>query len=217
MNCTSLIKVSFLGNPVLKGNCFYGCTALESMKVPYGTTIIDSQFEECTNLKKLVLPKSVTEIYPLYLDWSSLEKLVIANYKCKLQAINFTSDLGEVGSYDYLNNHPQLTIIAPKGSEVIKIAKEKKVKYKEVSLPNKPSIEKITKVNGKKTVIWKRLSGVTMYQIYYSKTKNGIYTKLGETTSTRYTTDKAGYVKIRGYKTYEGAKWYGSFKVVKLP
>ena len=57
-------------------------------------------------------------------------------------------------------------------------------------------------------VSWKKLEGVTNYQVYQETSKSGKYTKLNTTTSTSYTAKsltkgKEYFYKVRGYKNYK--------------
>ena len=68
----------------------------------------------------------------------------------------------------------------------------------------------ITLTTGSKQikVSWKKLEGVTNYEVYRATSKTGKYTKLKTTTSTSYTTKnltkgKEYFFKVCGYKTYK--------------
>ena len=68
----------------------------------------------------------------------------------------------------------------------------------------------ITLTTGSKQikVSWKKLEGVTNYQVYRATSKTGKYTKLATTTSTSYTVKKLTpgkeyFFKVRGYKNYK--------------
>ena len=57
-------------------------------------------------------------------------------------------------------------------------------------------------------VSWKKIEGVTNYEVYRATSKTGKYTKLATITSTSYTaksltSGKTYYFKVRGYKTYK--------------
>ena len=57
-------------------------------------------------------------------------------------------------------------------------------------------------------VSWKKLEGVTHYEIYRAISRDGKYSKLATTTSTSYTVKsltkgKKYYFKVRGYKQYK--------------
>ena len=57
-------------------------------------------------------------------------------------------------------------------------------------------------------VSWKKIEGVTNYEVYRATSKTGKYTKIKTTTSTSYTAKsltpgKSYYFKVRGYKTYK--------------
>ena len=55
---------------------------------------------------------------------------------------------------------------------------------------------------------WKKLEGVTNYEVYQATSSGGKYTKVKTTTSTSYTVKsltkgKKYYFKVRGYKQYK--------------
>ena len=57
-------------------------------------------------------------------------------------------------------------------------------------------------------VSWKKLEGVTNYEVYRATSSGGKYTKVKTTTSTSYTVKsltkgKKYYFKVRGYKQYK--------------
>ncbi len=88
---------------------------------------------------------------------------------------------------------------------------------------------KIGKVSGVKlsskgkklTVKWSKAKGAADYQVYYSASKNGKYTKLTTTSKTSYTSKKLKkgktyYVKVRARsKTSKGKYTSGAFSAVK--
>jgi hypothetical protein len=86
------------------------------------------------------------------------------------------------------------------------------------------SVKARAKKSGKKkkvTISWKKVSGATGYQVYYSSSSNGKFKKLGtvknKTKLTKtFKNKKTHYFKVRAYSTSSGKKTYGSFsKVVK--
>ncbi len=68
-------------------------------------------------------------------------------------------------------------------------------------------------------VSWKKLSGVSGYQVYYSTSKSGKYKRLTSTKSTSYTQKKiklgaTRYYKVRAYKKVGKSYVYGAFSPV---
>ena len=60
-------------------------------------------------------------------------------------------------------------------------------------------------------VSWKKVEGVTHYQVYRATSKDGKYTKLTTTKELSYTAKslKSGnkyFFKVRGYKTYKSGE-----------
>ena len=86
----------------------------------------------------------------------------------------------------------------------------------------KASLSSIKKSGNKIKVAWKKVSGVSGYEVYISTSKNGTYTrelKITRSTKISGVTKKLPqgkyYVKIRAYKTVDGKKVYGKFSNVK--
>ncbi len=70
------------------------------------------------------------------------------------------------------------------------------------------------------TVSYKKLSGVSGYEIYRSTKKGSGYSMIKRTTATKYTTGKLTkntkyYFKVRAYKTINGQRIYGKYSTVK--
>lgn len=90
-------------------------------------------------------------------------------------------------------------------------------------IPAKTAIKTLTSKNSKDTLNWKKISGVTGYEVYRSTSKNGTYKKIAATTTASkvsYTnenlqTGKKYYYKIRTYKKVNGKKVYGTYSTVK--
>lgn len=92
----------------------------------------------------------------------------------------------------------------------------------------KPLPAKVTGVKasaGSKSVLlsWKKVTGVTGYEIYRATGKNGKYKKvksIGKAAAKNYADEKlkakkAYYYKVRAYKTVSGKKVYGAFSDVR--
>ena len=65
-------------------------------------------------------------------------------------------------------------------------------------------------------VTWNKVSGVSGYELYYSTSQKGTYTRLIRTTSNSYThtkrtIGKTYYYKVRSYKTVNGTRVYSNF------
>ncbi len=74
----------------------------------------------------------------------------------------------------------------------------------------------LTSSNKAVFVKWKKISGASGYDVYYSKTKNGTYKSFGSTTSTSFKKTKLTkgtqyYVKVRFYVKISGKKVAGTF------
>lgn len=70
-------------------------------------------------------------------------------------------------------------------------------------------------------VSWTRVSGASGYQVYRASSKNGDYSKVETTsgnkyTTTKITTNKEYYFKVRAYRKVDGDKKHGSFSAAKM-
>lgn len=94
----------------------------------------------------------------------------------------------------------------------VKVGKVKKLKVK----TKKKSTYKLYKIS------WKKVSGATGYEVYWSRKKKGKYTKISSNAYTNKARcrgipkNKKFYIKVRAYKTVNGVAHYGKFsKVVR--
>ena len=85
-----------------------------------------------------------------------------------------------------------------------------------------PSISKLSTKKKKVTISWKKVSGVSRYEIYMKTSSKGSYKKIKTATSktTKYTKSKLKkgekcWVKIRTYRTVNGKRVYSPYSKVK--
>ncbi len=89
--------------------------------------------------------------------------------------------------------------------------------------PAKPSVTVASSKSKQVKVSWKKISGASGYEVYYSTKKNGSYKKAGTITKAKTVTytqkklksGKTYYYKVRAYRTVNGKKVYGSYSTVK--
>lgn len=89
--------------------------------------------------------------------------------------------------------------------------------------PGKVAISSVSRVgSGKLKITWKKVSGVTGYQIYRSTQKNSGYrriknlsSKSSSYTNSKLKNGKRYYYKIRAYKRIDGKTYYGKFSNIK--
>lgn len=118
----------------------------------------------------------------------------------------------------------KVTAVAPGTAVITATTKDGAFKAKTTVTVN-PKTSSITLTGKKKavTVKYKKVSGVTGYQIYRSTSKNGTYKKVatrsqskaGTYTNSKLASNKTYYYKIRTYKTVGGKNYYSSFSTVK--
>ena len=87
--------------------------------------------------------------------------------------------------------------------------------------PKTPSIE-LRSGNKKAKVIWKKISGVSGYEVYMSASSSGAYSKIKTSGSkntaylkTGLASGKKYYFKVRSYRTVGGKKIYSSWSSIK--
>ena len=92
------------------------------------------------------------------------------------------------------------------------------------AMGTKPQTPSITLIAGnrKAKVVWKKISGVSGYEIYMSTSSKGVYNKIKTSGSkntaylkTGLTKGKSYYFKVRAYRTVGGKKIYSSWSSVK--
>lgn len=113
--------------------------------------------------------------------------------------------------------------LAAKGYTLHKCArcgKSYKDNYTAKLTVKKTSISKLTKGKKSFTATWKKVSGITGYQIQYSlnsnmKNSKTITIKGTKKTVKKLKSKKKYYVRVRAYQTYNGKKYYSSWSKVK--
>lgn len=91
------------------------------------------------------------------------------------------------------------------------------------AVPPKTSLSSAKGQENKVTLKWKKVSGVSGYEVYRATSKNGKYKKVKTITSNSKTTyvnknletGKKYCYKIRTYKNVDGKKVYGQYSTVK--
>lgn len=200
-SCSSLKSVQLPGKlTAIEDSTFWGCTAMESITLPSSVKTIGSgAFGSCDSLNGVYIPKTVTKI---------------GNY-----AFGFVFNGEYIPVRDF-------AIMGEKNTA----AKEYADKYSVPFITKdslKTSLSSVSKKSGKKLVLkWKKNKNVSGYEIQYStssrfapsKTKT-IRVGKAATTSKTISKIKQGdtcYVRIRGYRTISGKKYYSSWgKVLK--
>jgi len=86
--------------------------------------------------------------------------------------------------------------------------------------PAAPSVILTAEEKGNVKVSWNKVNTANKYLVYYSTSEKGTYTKLGETTSTSFTTKeltcgKTYYFKVIGYAKQFGVSVKGKFSNIK--
>lgn len=200
-SCSSLKEVVLSKKlKSIEDSSFWGCTSLKSISIPSSIKKIGTgAFGHCENLKEIYIPKTVKNIgnyafgFVYYGDYVPVIDFVIMGEK-------------NTAAQTYANKH-----------SIPFITKN--------SL--KTSISSVSKKSGNKLVVgWKKNAKVSGYEIQYSTSNKfaSSSTKtvyVGKPTATSKTISKIKkgktyYVRIRGYRTISGKKYYSPWgKVLK--
>jgi hypothetical protein len=210
-DCSSLKRVVIKSKVLSFGDeypAFRCCDALKEVVLDGVEKINMDGFRLAENSDKLVISASVKEIVMLTCNF---KQVIVKGTKTEFYWYD---------GYNY-NWNKTVEIYVPKNAEAIHTLKKLKIKYKEVTLPSAPKVTKKTVSSGSSSKVllsWNSQRGVTAYEIYYSKEKNGTYKRLKVTGKTHcYTVKQPGYIAVRAYKTLQKEKWYSEFTTIKLP
>ncbi len=251
--CSSLTDITLPnGLEEIGGFAFYGCTNIKTITIPKSVksimfNAIDGggwDYEKNEPIKNNDL---TVYCYP----GSFTEKYAKANkIKYKYALVYSKATLSKT-SYVYSGKAKKPAVTVKFGSKALKKGTDYTVTYKNnkkvgtatVTIKGKGdykgTVSKTFKINPKKTTVkkvtspkkkqlkvtYKKVAGVTGYQVTYStskkftkKTTKTVTVKGKATTSKVIKGLKAGktyYVKVRSYKTVGGKKYYSSYTAVK--
>lgn len=210
-DCPKLKNLTIGNNVKTISSGFQNCTALEEVFIPDSVTTLrwgsfgyGSSFKGCTNLKKVIFGTgmetidadafsgctSINEIYfmgdaPTFEGTETFKGCTIKGYYPKGNTTWKQSNLTNHGGFIDWNTFRPLTMRTP----ALKVS-------------NNAS-------TGKPVLSWAAVKGANNYDIYYSTSADGTYTKLASTKNLTYThtaasTGKTYYYKIRA--TYGSVK-----------
>lgn len=229
------------GIMVIGTKSFYGCTNLPSIIIPDGVTSIgEKAFAWCDSLTTITIPSSVKNI-----GWSSfgacynLKDVYYSGTESQWNEINIgtENDFLTDATIHYnssiqetekpISNPSQPNTYPDQSNEQVTVQTTVPVSLTAVTT-KKPKATTVLKVkSGKKSfkLTWKKVNGVSGYQIKYStskkftkKTTKYTYSKGNKKFSKTISKLKGGkkyYVKVRSYKIVNGKKVYSSWSKVK--
>jgi len=219
-NITPKITVSF-GSNVLKKGVDYTTAYRNNKNVGTATLTITGKGKYTGSVKRTfkIVKKSVTALsYSSVKDKTYTGKAQKPSVTVKNGSVKLKKDRDYTIKYSKNKNVGTATItIKGKGS----YSGTKKITFK--ILPKKASLSKVvSKAKGKLTVSWKKVSGVSGYQIQYSlksnfKNSKTVSAKAGASSKTiaKLTGNKTYYVRIRTYKTAGGKRYYSGWSSAK--
>ena len=129
----------------------------------------------------------------------------------------------EQGTFDDCGFWVNLTDIKGyTGSYAQTFAKNNNLKFISIGIGKVTNLKTTSRTNSSITLSWKKISGVSGYEIYRSTSKNKNYKKIATINNSKNTfkdsslsKNKTYYYKVRAYKTSNGKKVYGSYSSVK--
>ena len=188
---------------------FFGCSSLTSIEIPKSvTTIVNFAFCGCTNLKDVYYDGTQSEWNKINIGHSN-EFLTNALLHCSSTPTPTPTPVPTPTP----NPTPQPSTQNDTAAEQVSVAKPKSVNPKTVKAAKKAV-----------SVEWKKVSGVSGYEIQvatdkkFKKNKKTVTIKKQKTTKTtvkKLKANKKYYVRIRTYKTVNGKKVYSTWSKVK--
>lgn len=235
--CTSLSNVTIPSTLNYIGNsAFRDCGSLRNVTIPGSVSTIDEfAFAYCSNLQSITLGNGIKTISGEAFEYcSSLTSLSIPESVTKigLGAVSNCTSLKNVYIYSKSLDHYSLTNIGyfmPKGSTLHtyrSVASESDVAqgvnvvyFGAVQSPKATKITKLKKGKKSFSVSWKKVNGVTGYQIQYSLKKNMKSSKKKNVKGAKKTKlnvkklkkGKKYYVRVRTYKKVGGKTYYSKW------
>ena len=188
--CTALRQISLHdGVTRIGGAAFYGCENLQELPLPASLrTIGECAFLRCTKLRSIEIPEGVTEIALWTFNaCTSLEMVAIprsvtkigewAFYGCEaLVSVNYGGSQGRWESIEVGENNEAL-----KNAEIsFALAFDAPV----VTISNNAS-------TGKIVLTWDAIEGAQQYEVWRSKNKNGVYSRIWSGKGTKLTNSSA--------------------------
>ena len=210
---------------------------LTSYTIPSTVTTIDAYAFAYTNLERINLPQKLKTIENYaFAKNDSLKYLKIPEgvkklysgtfFLCRnLDYVQIPESLTyiEKGTFDDCGFWVNLTDIKGyTGSYAQTFAKNNNLKFISIGIGKVTNLKTTSRTNSSITLSWKKISGVSGYEIYRSTSKNKNYKKIATINNSKNTfkdsslsKNKTYYYKVRAYKTSNGKKVYGSYSSVK--
>lgn len=215
--CWYLNSVSIPSSVTTIGEyAFNACEELEKIKLPSKATIIgEGAFDSCFSLYSINIPSKVKTIGPS------------AFYDCDITFIDIPKSVTNIGKkalgYFYDDDDEEEYVDADfiiKGfsdSAANTYAKKNDIYFVKNDMPKISSVK--NKSGKKMSVSWKKVSGITGYQIQYStsskfKSAKTVTVSSYKTTSKTFSKlkkKKKYYVRIRTYRRINGKSYYSNW------
>ena len=232
--CTSLVSVTLSKSiTTIEYSTFFGCSSLTSIEIPKSvTTIVNFAFCGCTNLKDVYYDGTQSEWNKINIGHSN-ECLTNASLHCSLTPTPEPTPTPTPEPTPTPNPAPQPSTqptqetsqqAAQQTSQQQSVKNDTATEQVNVAKPKSTNTKKIKAAKKAVSVEWKKVSGVSGYEIQlatdkkFKKNKKTVTVKKQKTTKTtvkKLKAKKKYYVRVRTYKIVNGKKVYSSWSKVK--
>ena len=227
--CSSLEEIIIPSSvTTIVGGAFSRCISLKTFSLPDGVSAIDSYtFNECYSLESVYIPKSVNKIkYGAFCMCSALKNIYYSGTKAEWEKIVKDYNENEDFLKATIHYNSKSFESSNNGIKPSESAKPAATTNASANKSIATTAAKIAKIKpGKKLIklTWKKVSGVSGYQIQYSLKKNMKKSKKKTVKGAKKTkvtikklkSKKKYYVRIRTYKVAGGKKIYSKWSKIK--
>ena len=224
--CTSLVSVTLSKSiTTIEYSTFFGCSSLTSIEIPKNvTTIVNFAFCGCTNLKDVYYSGTQSEWNKINIGHSN-EFLTNASLHCSSTPTpepTPTPNPAPQPSTQPTQELPQQA--EQQTAQQQSTQNDTTTMQTEVAKPKSVTPKTVKAAKKAVSVEWKKVSGVSGYEIQlatdkkFKKNKKTVTVKKQKTTKTtvkKLKAKKKYYVRVRTYKTVNGKKVYSSWSKVK--
>ena len=227
--CTSLVSVTLSKSiTTIAYSTFFGCSSLTSIEIPKSvTTIVNFAFCGCTNLKDVYYAGTQSEWNKINIGHSN-EFLTNATLHCSQtptptpEPTPTPNPAPQPSTQPAQESTPQQA--AQQTAQQPSVKNDTTTMQTEVAKPKSVNPKTVKAAKKAVSVEWKKVSGVSGYEIQvatdkkFKKNKKTVTVKKQKATKTtvkKLKAKKKYYVRVRTYKTVNGKKVYSSWSEVK--